>query len=126
MSVCHLAAESSSGVLGGLNRCISTVATLFFSVISIPYQLLVQILSILSSVVSLYSGFRSDPHEPLQRRISQLETEVDRLKPFQEIFPKHTDPVVDTAQKLHTLETELANTRKVGSNLTLKLDLIQN
>jgi len=117
MIVCHLAGESSSGVLVGLNWCISTVATLFFSAISIPYQFLVEILSILSSVVSLYSGFRSDPHEPLQRRISQLEDEVDKLKPLQEILPKHTDPVVDPAQKLSVLETELANTRKVGSNL---------
>jgi len=113
MFVCHLVGESSSGVLGGLNWCISAVAKFFFSVISIPYQFLVQISSILSRVVSLYSGFRADPHEPLQRRISQLETEVDKLRPLQGL-PKHSDPELDPDQKLSILETEVANTRKVG------------
>lgn len=68
---------------------------------------------------SLYSGFRNDPHEPLQRRITILETEVAELKPLQELLPKHTDPLEDPGQKLASLESELANTRKVTYTLHL-------
>jgi anion-transporting ArsA/GET3 family ATPase len=96
---------------------ITSGAKLIFGVITFPFQLIVNILSSLASLISFPMRMRSDEHEPLQRRLTHLEQEFGKLKPTLET-PKRVDqPVADASQKLSLLETELANTRKVRSIL---------
>ena len=117
--------EPRIGVLGGVLSFITSGAKLVFGVITFPFQLIVNIMSGLASLMRYPMRMRREDHEPLQRRLTHLEQEVGKLnknlKPLQEIIPKHIDqPVPESAsQKLSVLETELANTRKVCSILYL-------
>ncbi|KAG0592682.1 hypothetical protein KC19_1G272500 [Ceratodon purpureus] len=106
--------EPSIGVLGNVVGFITSGVKLVFGVITFPFQLIVNIWSSLATLFSFPMRMPSDDHEPLQRRLTHLEQEVGKLKPLQEIIPKHIDqqPPADPTQKLSVLETELANTRK--------------
>lgn len=124
-------AEPSSGILGGPMWYVRSGGALVFGVLTFPFQLIGNILSSLASLVSslLFPlRLRSDDHEPLQRRLTRLEEEVRKWKPLQEILPKQIEQqpaaVGDHSQKLTVLETELANTRKVGVNLNLHLIMV--
>lgn len=98
--------------------------------ISFPFQLLMQIMSVLARMV-FRTPTNTDIHELLQRRLTQLEAEVEKLKPVGETIPKHKEAAqlvaVDSSHKITSLETELANTKKVGSNprmhFTINFDL---
>lgn len=117
-------------VVGELLWCyIRSGGALVFGVITFPLQLVGNILSSLAGFVSglfFPLRMRSDAHEPLQRRLTRLEDEVQKWKPLQDVIPKQLghQPVVaavgDHNQKLSVLETELANIRKVDANLNLK------
>jgi len=82
----------SMGVLGELFWYhIRSGGALVFGVVTFPLQLVGNILSGLAGVVSglfFPLRLRSDAHEPLQRRLTQLEDEVRKWKPLQDVIPK--------------------------------------
>ncbi|XP_073388668.1 phosphatidylinositol/phosphatidylcholine transfer protein SFH11 isoform X5 [Physcomitrium patens] len=107
--------DSTDGVAGGFVWYIHRGVKFTFGMISFPFQLLMQIMSVLARMV-FRTPTNTDIHELLQRRLTQLEAEVEKLKPVGETIPKHKEAAqlvaVDSSHKITSLETELANTKK--------------
>ncbi|XP_073388667.1 phosphatidylinositol/phosphatidylcholine transfer protein SFH4 isoform X4 [Physcomitrium patens] len=107
--------NSTDGVAGGFVWYIHRGVKFTFGMISFPFQLLMQIMSVLARMV-FRTPTNTDIHELLQRRLTQLEAEVEKLKPVGETIPKHKEAAqlvaVDSSHKITSLETELANTKK--------------
>ena len=104
----------------GSKWLLSSGARLLFACIAFPYHVLSSIISLVGRYAIGHASPRNgDPN--LQKRITKLEAEVGRLSVFRppnahESRTTSTDPSTpeDATRKISMLETELANTRKVG------------